>query len=64
MRLNIVGVVVEKTRDNLVFVKEVENDRQIVVEDVAAAAYQSGDLLTLDLATKQFVDAGENYPFI
>ena len=44
--------------------KEVENDRQIVVEDVAATAYQSGDLLTLDLATKQFVDAGENYPFI
>lgn len=59
-----IGVVVEKSRDNLVFVTEVESERTFVVTDKEAKAYQPGDLLTLDLTTKKFVDAAENYPFI
>lgn len=59
-----IGVVVEKSRDNLVFVTEVESERTFVVTDKAAKAYQPGDLLTLDLTTKKFVDAAEDYPFV
>ncbi|PJO03033.1 hypothetical protein CS915_014810, partial [Enterococcus faecium] len=59
-----IGVVVEKSRDNLVFVTEIQTGRAFVVTDKEAKAYQPGDLLTLDLTTKKFVDAAENYPFI
>lgn len=64
MAYSTIGVVVEKSRDNLVFVTEVESERTFVVTDKEAKAYQPGDLLTLDLTTKKFVDAAENYPFI
>lgn len=60
----ITAVIVDKSRDNLVFVKEVESERTFVVTDKEAKAYQPGDFLTLDLTTKKFVDAAENYPFI
>lgn len=59
-----IGVVVEKSRDNLVFVTEIQTGRAFVVTDKAAKAYQSGDILTLNLTTKTFVDAAEDYPFV
>ena len=59
-----IGVVVEKSRDNLVFVTEIQTGRAFVVTDKAAIAYQSGDILTLNLTTKTFVDATEDYPFV
>ncbi|HGF7569577.1 TPA: hypothetical protein ACF39L_002161 [Enterococcus hirae] len=59
-----IGVVVEKSRDNLVFVTEIQTDRAFVVTDKAAIAYQSGDILTLNLTTKTFIDAVEDYPFV
>ncbi|EMW0678471.1 hypothetical protein [Enterococcus faecium] len=64
MAYSTIGVVVEKSRDNLVFVTEIQTGRAFVVTDKEAKAYQPGDLLTLDLTTKKFVDAAENYPFI
>ncbi|MEQ6207358.1 hypothetical protein [Enterococcus mundtii] len=60
----ITAVIVEKSRDNLVFVKEVESERTFIVTDKEAKAYRPGDLLTLDLTTKKFVNTAENYPFI
>jgi len=59
-----IGVVVEKSRDNLVFVTEIQTGRGFVVTDKNAQAYQSGDILTLNLTTKMFVDAADDYPFI
>lgn len=59
-----IGVVVEKSRDNLVFVTEIQTGRGFVVTDKNAQAYQSGDILTLNLTTTMFVDAAEDYPFI
>lgn len=59
-----IGVVVEKSRDNLVFVTEIQTGRAFVVTDKAAKAYQNGDILTLNLTTKTFVDAAEDYPFV
>jgi adenosyl cobinamide kinase/adenosyl cobinamide phosphate guanylyltransferase len=59
-----IGVVVEKSRDNLVFVTEIQTGRAFVVTDKAAKAYQSGDILALNLTTKTFVDAVGNYPFV
>lgn len=59
-----IGVVVEKSRDNLVFVTEIQTGRAFVVTDKAAKAYQNGNILTLNLTTKMFVDAVENYPFV
>ncbi|HFC9195223.1 TPA: hypothetical protein QFN10_000216 [Enterococcus faecium] len=59
-----IGVVVEKSRDNLVFVTEIQTGRSFIVTDKSAKAYQSGDILTLNLTTNVFVDAAENYPFI
>ncbi|EPN3648506.1 TPA: hypothetical protein ACWWCX_002723 [Enterococcus faecium] len=59
-----IGVVVEKSRDNLVFVTEIQTDRAFVVTDKHAKAYQSGDILSLNLITKTFVDATEDYPFV
>lgn len=53
-----------KSRDNLVFVTEIQTDRAFVVTDKVAKAYQSGDILTLNLTTKTFVDAAEDYPFV
>lgn len=35
-----IGVVVEKSRDNLVFVTEIQTGRAFVVTDKAAKAYQ------------------------
>lgn len=59
-----IGVVVEKSRDNLVFVTEIQTGRSFVVTDKTAKAYQSSDILTLNLTTKTFVDATEDYPFV
>lgn len=59
-----IGVVVEKSRDNLVFVTEIQTGRAFVVTDKAAKAYQNGDILTLNLITKMFVDEAEDYPFV
>lgn len=59
-----IGVVVEKSRDNLVFVTEIQTGRSFVVTDKAAKAYRSGDILALNLITKTFVDAAEDYPFV
>ncbi|MDA9462009.1 hypothetical protein B835_1936 [Enterococcus mundtii 3F] len=59
-----IGGVVEKSRDNLVFVTEIQTGRAFAVTDKAAKAYQSGDILTLNLITKTFVDATEDYPFV
>lgn len=59
-----IGVIVEKSRDNLVFVTEIQTGRAFVVTDKAAKAYQTGDILTLNLTTKTFVDAAEDYPFV
>ena len=64
MAYSTIGVVVEKSRDNLVFVTEIQTGRAFVVTDKAAKAYQSGDILTLNLTTKTFVDAAEDYPFV
>lgn len=64
MAYSTIGVVVEKSRDNLVFVTEIQTGRSFVVTDKAAKAYQSGDILTLNLTTKTFVDATEDYPFV
>lgn len=65
MAYSTIGVVVEKSRDNLVFVTEIQTGRSfVVVTDKAAKAYQSGDILTLNLTTKTFVDATEDYPFV
>ena len=64
MAYSTIGVVVEKSRDNLVFVTEIQTGRSFVVTDKAAIAYQSGDILTLNLTTKTFVDATEDYPFV
>ncbi|STD76114.1 tRNA pseudouridine synthase D [Enterococcus faecium] len=55
MAYSTIGVVVEKSRDNLVFVTEIQTGRSFVVTDKAAKAYQSGDILTLNLTTKTFV---------
>ena len=41
-----IGVVVEKSRDNLVFVTEIQTGRAFVVTDKAAKAYQNGNILT------------------
>lgn len=46
-----IGVVVEKSRDNLVFVTEIQTGRAFVVTDKAAKAYQNGNILTLNLTT-------------
>ncbi|WBY90525.1 hypothetical protein [Enterococcus faecium] len=54
MAYSTIGVVVEKSRDNLVFVTEIQTGRAFVVTDKAAKAYQSGDILTLNLTTKTF----------
>ena len=64
MAYSTIGVVVEKSRDNLVFVTEIQTGRSFVVTDKSAKAYQSGDILTLNLTTKTFVDATEDYPFV
>ncbi len=64
MAYSTIGVVVEKSRDNLVFVTEIQTGRAFVVTDKAAKAYQNGDILTLNLTTKTFVDAAEDYPFV
>ncbi|EOW2615977.1 hypothetical protein ACOU9P_002153 [Enterococcus faecium] len=64
MAYSTIGVVVEKSRDNLVFVTEIQTGRSFVVTDKAAKAYQIGDILTLNLTTKTFVDATEDYPFV
>lgn len=64
MAYSTIGVVVEKSRDNLVFVTEIQTGRSFVVTDKAAKAYRSGDILALNLITKTFVDAVENYPFV
>ncbi|HBH6252672.1 TPA: hypothetical protein KT745_003198, partial [Enterococcus faecium] len=55
MAYSTIGVVVEKSRDNLVFVTEIQTGRAFVVTDKAAKAYQNGDILTLNLTTKTFV---------
>lgn len=64
MAHSMIGVVVEKSRDNLVFVTEIQTGKAFVVTDKAAKAYQNGDILTLNLTTKTFVDAAEDYPFV
>ncbi|EMF0620277.1 hypothetical protein G9L46_002116 [Enterococcus faecium] len=64
MAYSTIGVVVEKSRDNLVFVTEIQTGRAFVVTDKAAKSYQNGDILTLNLTTKTFVDAAEDYPFV
>ncbi|HAQ8981584.1 TPA: hypothetical protein IYD53_002955 [Enterococcus faecium] len=43
---------------------EIQTGRAFVVTDKAAKAYQNGNILTLNLTTKMFVDAVENYPFV
>ncbi|HBI3929481.1 TPA: hypothetical protein LR057_002544, partial [Enterococcus faecium] len=51
MAYSTIGVVVEKSRDNLVFVTEIQTGRSFVVTDKAAKAYRSGDILALNLIT-------------
>ncbi|HDT7815789.1 TPA: hypothetical protein RD538_002927 [Enterococcus faecium] len=53
MAYSTIGVVVEKSRDNLVFVTEIQTGRSFVVTDKAAKAYRSGDILALNLITKR-----------
>lgn len=64
MEQKVVGVIVEQVKKDMVLVKEVHTGKEIFVMDKEAAAYQRGNLLTVDLATKKIVDEAENYPFV
>ncbi len=58
MAYSTIGLLLKKQRQSR-FVTEIQTGRAFVVTDKAAKAYQNGDILTLNLTTKTFVDAAE-----